>query len=335
MPGPLGPQGPTGPTGPTGAASTVTGPTGPTGPAITGPTGAASTVTGPTGPTGANNGITYTVTTNGSSSYVINNVSSPTITVIRGMRYIFNLNAAGHPFHLQRSGVQYDVTQVYTDGITNPGTASGTITWDVLFDAPASLTYQSQYQSNMRGVIVVSDAGGPTGPQGAASTVEGPTGPTGPSVTGPQGAASTVAGPTGPQGATGPTGAASTVTGPTGATGAASNVTGPTGPAFYNLVSTSSTSSRALTLADVGTLVEMNSAAANTLTIPLDASVNFPIGTQLIICQIGTGRTSIAATAGVTVVSELQRLTLSQQYAAASLIKRAANSWILIGSLAD
>ena len=62
---------------------------------------------------------------------------------------------------------------------------------------------------------------GPTGSQGAASTV---TGPTGASVTGPTGAASTVPGPTGPQGSQG-----LSVTGPTGAQGAASTVTGPTG----------------------------------------------------------------------------------------------------------
>ena len=49
--------------------------------------------------------------------------------------------------------------------------------------------------------LVRTSAVGPTGPTGAASTVQGPTGPTG--ATGP----------------TGPTGAASTVTGPTGATG--------------------------------------------------------------------------------------------------------------------
>jgi hypothetical protein len=72
---------------------------------------------------------------------------------------------------------------------------------------------------------VTSGATGPTGPQGAASSIVGPTGPTGPAggPTGPTG-------PTGPmsqvQGPTGPTGASSIIPGPTGATGP----TGPVGP---------------------------------------------------------------------------------------------------------
>lgn len=63
---------------------------------------------------------------------------------------------------------------------------------------------------------------GPTGPTGAASTVEGPTGPRG--LVGPTGAASTTVGPTGATGVTGPTGTTG-AQGPTGASG----VTGPTG----------------------------------------------------------------------------------------------------------
>jgi hypothetical protein len=92
----------------------------------------------------------------------------------------------------------------------------------------------------MGGVIVVSDAGGPTGPTGLTGDTgpTGNTGDTGPTGnTGPTGATGATGdtGPTGATGATGPTGATGNTgdtgpTGPTGATGATGpGVTGPTG----------------------------------------------------------------------------------------------------------
>lgn len=40
----------------------------------------------------------------------------------------------------------------------------------------------------------------------------------------------------------------------------------------------------------------MNNAAANTLTIPANALVAYPIGTQILVTQMGAGTTSIAIT---------------------------------------
>jgi hypothetical protein len=90
----------------------------------------------------------------------------------------------------------YSAGNVYNTGVTNNGTAVGTIIFEVPFDAP-QLYYVCQFHPSMAGSISVSDLG-PTGPTGA-------TGPTGP--TGATGADSTVAGPTGPTGPTGATGA--------------------------------------------------------------------------------------------------------------------------------
>ena len=60
----------------------------------------------------------------------------------------------------------------------------------------------------LRAAIFITGIQGPTGSQGAASTVPGPTGSQGiQGPTGSQGAASTVPGPTGSQGIQGPTGA--------------------------------------------------------------------------------------------------------------------------------
>jgi hypothetical protein len=41
------------------------------------------------------------ITNSGSGSYIINGNNNPTLTVIRGMKYIFSVNASGHPFWIQ------------------------------------------------------------------------------------------------------------------------------------------------------------------------------------------------------------------------------------------
>lgn len=86
-----------------------------------------------------------------------------------------------------------------------------------------------------------------------------------------------------------------------------------------------------LVLTDAGRVIEMNNAAANTLTVPTDASVNFPVGTVIDIFQTGAGQTTVGG-AGVT-INARPGLKLSGQWATATLIKRASNTWLLTGSL--
>src|SRR5262249_41386449 len=58
--------------------------------------------------------------------------------------------------------------------------------------------------------------------------------------------------------------------------------------------------SYALVLTDLGKCVEMNNASPNTLTVPANASVAFPVGSTLLVRQMGAGQTTIAAAGGVT-----------------------------------
>lgn len=88
-----------------------------------------------------------------------------------------------------------------------------------------------------------------------------------------------------------------------------------------------------LALSDAGGVVEMNKATDQTLTIPLDASVDFPIGTRVEVIQSGAGDTTIVAPAGVTINSIGGLTKIDSQWGSVSLIKRAANSWILNGPL--
>jgi hypothetical protein len=143
--------GPTGATGATGTTGTA-GATGATG--ATGPSG------GPTGPTGAtgSNGLTivstYNVVNSGTTAYVINGSTNPTLTVVRGYSYFFTINTSGSNFFLKTAQTTGTGNQ-YGLGVTNNGTATGGITWTVDAGAPSTLYYQSQQYSGQTGTINV------------------------------------------------------------------------------------------------------------------------------------------------------------------------------------
>jgi hypothetical protein len=188
-------------------------------------------------------------------------------------------------------------------------------------------------------------ATGPTGPQGATGDI-GPTGATGAGATGPIGAtgatgpagtngADGATGATGPQGTAGTTGATGPTgpqgaTGPVGATGP-QGVTGSTGPSGDpGLVINSQTVSYTLVLSDASKLVEISNASANNLTVPLNSSVAFPIGTQVSLLQTGAGQMTVVATGGVT-INATPGLKLRAQWSSATLVKRNTDTWVLVG----
>jgi len=102
-----------------------------------------------------------------------------------------------------------------------------------------------------------------------------------------------------------------------------------------NMAIDTKTSNYVLALTDANKMIEMNIASsANTVSVPTDASVNFPIGTQINIVQYGTGKTQVVAvTPATTNVRSTPGSYLRAQYSSATLIKRAANEWYLIGDL--
>lgn len=87
-----------------------------------------------------------------------------------------------------------------------------------------------------------------------------------------------------------------------------------------------------LALSDADKIVEMNVASANNLTVPLNSSVAFPVGTQILIKQYGAGQTTIVATGGVT-INTCNGYKMQGQHAYATLIKRDTNEWDLAGNL--
>ncbi len=87
-----------------------------------------------------------------------------------------------------------------------------------------------------------------------------------------------------------------------------------------------------LVLSDVSKSITMNNAAASTLTIPLNASVAFDIGTVINIHCLGAGQTTIVLTGGVTAVSIDSNLAITVN-GDATLIKYGTDSWKIAGSL--
>jgi hypothetical protein len=92
------------------------------------------------------------------------------------------------------------------------------------------------------------------------------------------------------------------------------------------------TASYPLVLTDAFQWVRMNVGSANDLTVPLNSSVAFPIGTEVHVEQMGAGQTTVVATGGVTIRTP-ETLKLAKQYAVATLKKVGTDEWVLIGYL--
>lgn len=85
-------------------------------------------------------------------------------------------------------------------------------------------------------------------------------------------------------------------------------------------------------LTERDSLIEVNKASGTTVTIPTDATLNFPVGTSIDILQTGAGQVTIAGAGGVT-VNATPGLKLRAQWSSATLFKRAANTWVVMGDL--
>ena len=70
------------------------------------------------------------------------------------------------------------------------------------------------------------------------------------------------------------------------------------------------------------------------ITLPSDATSNFPIGAETDYLWLGVGQPAFAAGGGATVNSESSWLKIRARYTAVTAKKIAANTWVLLGALA-
>jgi hypothetical protein len=97
---------------------------------------------------------TFSVTNNGVSAYDVAGFSgdNPTLTLVQGQTYNFQVNASGHPFFISTTAHSPSGPH-FTTGVTNDGVQVGTLTFVVPASAPATLFYQCEIHSAMSGQL--------------------------------------------------------------------------------------------------------------------------------------------------------------------------------------
>lgn len=91
-------------------------------------------------------------------------------------------------------------------------------------------------------------------------------------------------------------------------------------------------------LADNGKLVTASNGSAQTYSIPTNASVAFPVGAQINVVSLGAGVVTIQAATPATTTVQSNAATataprLRAQYSAATCIKTATDTWVVIGDI--
>ena len=89
-----------------------------------------------------------------------------------------------------------------------------------------------------------------------------------------------------------------------------------------------------LALTDKNKFIKMSvTSTANTVTVPTNASVAFPIGSQIHIIQYGSGKTQVIPVSGTVILYATPGAYLRAQYSSATLLKCDTNIWMLMGDL--
>lgn len=89
-----------------------------------------------------------------------------------------------------------------------------------------------------------------------------------------------------------------------------------------------------LALTDRGDTVTMTNAAANTVTVPANATAAFAVGSVISIMQLGAGTTSITGATGVTINGVAGGTgAIGTRYQGVSLLKIGTDTWVLSGDV--
>jgi hypothetical protein len=86
-------------------------------------------------------------------------------------------------------------------------------------------------------------------------------------------------------------------------------------------------------LTDANSMITMDNAAANTITIPANGSIAFPVGTRLHFMQLGAGITTIAITGDTLNGPVVAPFTIREQFVPVTALKQTTTTWLLYGNL--
>jgi hypothetical protein len=85
--------------------------------------------------------------------------------------------------------------------------------------------------------------------------------------------------------------------------------------------------------AQVGQLTTLSNVAAQTITIPANASVAFAIGDQLNFMNLSTGTATFAPAGTAVIRSAGTKLKLADQYAVCTVLKIDTDAWVMVGNV--
>lgn len=120
-----------------------------------------------------------------------------------------------------------------------------------------------------------------------------------------------------------------------------SGISGFSGRSGYSGITSGAVSWRTITSAnatlaigDAQSGIIMNSPNAQSVTIPTNATVAFPVGSNIIIISNGIGIITVVGAGGVTLNYRAGlSAALKGQYSAATVIKTATDTWLLMGDI--
>ena len=92
------------------------------------------------------------------------------------------------------------------------------------------------------------------------------------------------------------------------------------------------TANKTLSIGDAGTVQRVNSSSGVTVTVPANASVAFPVGTEIEVYRAGSGAVTIGAS-GVTVECAIVQRGVADRYTSIVLKKWATDTWSIQGNV--
>ena len=91
-----------------------------------------------------------------SVGYTINGNQGATLELIRGTKYVFDVNTPGHPFYISTDDTGVGAGEV-TNGVTGSMTTNGTLSFTPNSSHPDTLYYQCSVHPKMGYFILLSD----------------------------------------------------------------------------------------------------------------------------------------------------------------------------------
>jgi len=88
-----------------------------------------------------------------------------------------------------------------------------------------------------------------------------------------------------------------------------------------------------LVIGDQGKMVNCDNASAITVTVPPNSSVNFPIGAEVGVTQVGAGQVSVAPGAAVSVTGADAEVKTRVKYSSALITQTGTDHWLVVGDL--